>query len=76
GQDLGLAVDFELGDELWQLRETPNVSWDTLPNVRTFAQMRQDIPRSFPWTLAHTWLTLAVVAVLALLIGGIIAGHA
>jgi hypothetical protein len=62
--------------ELSRLRETLNVGWDALPNVRTFAQMRRDIPGSFPWSLAHMWLTLVLITLAALAIGGLIAANA
>lgn len=62
--------------ELARLREALDVSWARLPRVRTFAEMRREISGSFPWTLAHVWLTSALVVLLALLIGGAIAGNA
>jgi hypothetical protein len=61
--------------ELSRLNETLAVDWETLPGVRTFAQIRRDIPRSFPWSLAHIWLTSAVITSVLLVIGGIIATH-
>jgi hypothetical protein len=45
------------------------VDWDEQAKVRTFAQLRREVPGSFPWSLAHVWLTLAIVAVLGLVIG-------
>jgi hypothetical protein len=60
--------------ELSRLRETLDVEWVTLPRVRTFAQLRHEVPGSFPWTLAHIWLTLALVVSLAVIVGGVVAG--
>lgn len=59
--------------ELFRLRDALDVPWQEVAAIRTFAQMRHDIPRSFPWALAHIWLTLAIIAVVALLIGGALA---
>jgi hypothetical protein len=42
--------------------------------VRTFAQLRREVPGSFPWTLAHIWLTFALVVSLAVIVGGVVAG--
>jgi hypothetical protein len=61
--------------ELSRLKETLAVDWETLPNVRTFAQIRRDIPKSFPWSLAHIWLSSALITSALLVIGGIIATH-
>jgi hypothetical protein len=52
--------------ELLRLRDTLGVEWDSLGETRTFARIRREIPRSFPWALAHVWLTLAIIAVVAL----------
>jgi hypothetical protein len=62
-------------DELDRLKNALNVSWDSQPRLKTFGQVRRDIPGSFPWALAHIWLTLAMVAAVALVIGGLIAGN-
>jgi hypothetical protein len=68
-------ADYYPTNELLRLRDTLDVSWQTAPQLRTFAQMRRDIPRSFPWTLAHIWLSLAIVAGIALVIAGLDAGN-
>jgi uncharacterized membrane protein len=56
-------------EELVRLRDALGVDWDEQAKVRTFAQLRREVPGSFPWSLAHVWLTLAIVAVLGLVIG-------
>jgi hypothetical protein len=61
-------------NELFRLREALDVFWETPAAIRTFAQARRDIPGSFPWVLAHIWLTLAIIGVIALIIGGAVAG--
>ena len=66
-------AEYYPADELARLRETLDVGWDVFPNVRTFAQVRRDIPGSFPWSMAHMWLTIALITLGALLIGGLIA---
>ena len=68
-------AEYYPASELSRLRETLHVGWDTLPNVRTFAQVRRDIPSSFPWSLAHIWLTLVLITLAALVIGGLIAAN-
>jgi hypothetical protein len=60
-------------EELLRLRDALGVDWDVRGDVRTFAQYRRDIPGSFPWPLAHVWLTLALVALLVVVIGSAIA---
>jgi hypothetical protein len=70
-------AEYYPADERLRLREALAVHWVTLSDVRTFAQLRRELPGSFPWTLAHVWLTFALVALLAvvvLTVGGIIAG--
>ena len=57
--------------ELVRLREALDVSWDSTPEVRTFARVRRDVPGSFPWALAHIWLTLAIVGAAALTAAGL-----
>jgi hypothetical protein len=52
-----------------RLRDALGVDWDEQAKVRTFAQLRREVPGSFPWSLAHVWRTLAIVAVLGLVIG-------
>jgi hypothetical protein len=54
-------------EELLRLRQALDVEWDSRAGTRTFARMRREIPHSFPWALAHIWLTLAILAGVALL---------
>lgn len=67
-------AEYYPANELFRLQDALDVPWDPRPAIRTFAQMRRDIPHSFPWALAHIWLTLAIIAAVALIIGGAVAG--
>jgi hypothetical protein len=64
-------AEYYPANELFRLQAALDVPWETAAAIRTFAQMRRDIPRSFPWALAHIWLTLAIIAVIT---GGAVAG--
>jgi hypothetical protein len=61
-------------DELSRLRAALDVDWEVVPGARTFAEVRRAIPASFPWALAHFWVTLALVTATGLVLAGLIAG--
>ena len=67
-------AEYYPASELARLRDALDVSWDPDARLRTFRQVRRDIPGSFPWALAHIWITLAIIAALAIVIAGLIAG--
>jgi hypothetical protein len=62
-------------DELARLMQTLDVAWETPDQTRTFAQMRRDIPQSFPWALAHVWLSVSGAFFIAIVAIAAVAGH-
>lgn len=62
-------------DELARLRQSLDVAWETPDQTRTFSQMRNDIPRSFPWALAHVWLCTSGAFFIAIVAIAAVAGH-
>ncbi len=61
-------------NELFRLRDALDVPWESRVAIGTFSEMRREIPRSFPWPLAHIWLTLTVIALIGFIIAGAFAG--
>jgi hypothetical protein len=59
-------AEYYPADDLASLRRTLNVSWDAQTQTRTFAEIRRDLPGSFPWTLAHVWLTTTVILLIGI----------
>lgn len=68
-------AEYYSSDQLAQLEQTLDVPWDSPSEIRTFAQMRRDIPRSFPWALAHVWLTTWGAFFILIAVVMVVAGH-
>lgn len=60
--------------ELLRLREALGVPWDRIPEVLTVAETRRELPRAFPWPLAHIWLTSLAGTALAMVVSGMVFG--
>ena len=69
-------ADYYPAAQLSQFRDALDVRWDRDDRVRTFAQMRREIPKSFPWTLAHIWITTIMMLVAAFVIVSVVASFA
>lgn len=68
-------ADYYPSDELTRLQQTLDVPWDSPTQFRTFAQMRHDVPRSFPWALAHAWLSTVGALLIVTVAIAAVAGH-
>jgi len=50
-------------EELDRFRAALGVPWEQLAGLRTFRQLRRELPGSVPWAMAHYWLS-AILACL------------
>lgn len=58
-------------EELGRFRAASAIPWDHLSGVPTVADVRRRLPGSFPWVLAHPWITTLLLVLIALVLASI-----